>query len=123
MQSCPWCKYQKDGVCLVDESCDFKNLKFEKAAIIVRAKKEARHMAQIRAKILRMTYSDEDAVMADVNMLLDISKALEIMCLVLETEFKMDKKDIRKIIKDHRMSILEKTKMATMMLRFKKGKK
>lgn len=113
---CRWCKYQQDEVCPVPDDCDFRSLKFEKGAIIARAKKEARKLAQIRAKIVRMTYQDEDSAVKAMGELMDLAKALEIMVLVLQTDFGMERFEVRKIIKEHRMSILEKAKMASMMM-------
>lgn len=121
---CPWCKFTEKGTCGL-EQCDFEHLPMDEQEILKRAKQEARRMAQIRGKILRGTISTENELVKAMGELMDLAKAIDIMCMVLMTDFGMDRKYLRKQIKEHRMSILEKAKFAAMMADFKRkeGKK
>jgi hypothetical protein len=118
---CPWCRFAEGGCKVAD--CDFINLKYEKKAIVARMRKEAGKIAEIRKRLLRGNLANEEVIVAAINELMDLGKALEIMGKALQEDFGMSLDEVRKIVKAHRISLVEKARFAALLATARSGKK
>jgi len=109
-EKCPWCKFQPNGC---GDDCDFKNLPFDKEAIIERMKSEMASIEKLRGEVER---SDEA-----INKVMDKAFGIGIMSKVLKDEFKVKQKEIRKIL-GNEMSLFERTKLMAKLAMMKKNR-
>lgn len=111
MSDCPWCKHNGNrcDTAELKKSCDFRNLKFEKQAILDRAKIEYAGIQLLRAKMTK----EKDKKVLEGLMLeaYDKSEGLKIMIRVLAEEFKMNPRAALKEIGFEKMSFSEAFKI------------
>jgi hypothetical protein len=94
---CPWCKYSPG--CPEQEgsgSCDFKELPFEKQAIIERVKRESENIKVMLGKAAKAGDADFNKVMSDCG---DVFAGVKIMMNVLHSEFGVDRDEMQNIFK------------------------
>jgi len=114
---CPWCKYQKEGKCELDD-CDFKDLPFEKEAIIERMKREADHVIEVRDKIADKEI-DEEQLKKDMALIMDLSMGMSIMVKALTEDFGMTEEEVKNAVGFKKMSLMQKARLASKMAQLK----
>jgi len=116
---CPWCG--RNPGCENEnfyEKCEFRNLKYEKEAIVGRARKEWSEIQNLRGLLLK----EKDAEVAKIIAVdvMDKSNALQTMMVVLKEDFGMRLGEVTRAIGLERPSVIESVKLMAKLKKMQK---
>ena len=103
---CPWCKYIPGGCTAKD--CDFKELPYEREAILKRLKQEADAVIDMRDNIIKNDDPDAEVL----ENIMDISYGMQIMTNRLKEDFDVTDDEIKELIGAKKLSMWQKAKLA-----------
>jgi len=120
-KNCKWCTHNPySSHCDSDGNCDFKNLPFDKDAILERVKAERSIIQDAKEKII--STSSESIADEEVAQVLDSMKGIQIMVDVLMKDFGMSEKELKDIISLQKDSFIQRAKMASKLSALKKSR-
>jgi hypothetical protein len=100
------------------KSCDFRELPYEKEAILVRLKFEWSEIQRIRVLLVNEKYREVAEKMArDV---MDKSQAVQVMMVALKEDFKMRQGEVLRELKIERPGVIESVKLMAKLQKMKR---
>ena len=111
INSCPWCKFKKDGICK-SEPCDFLLLPYEKEAILRRIKELSFKVSNAYSTLCdRAICKDPERTLYE---LVDIQLGMAIMADRLMKDFGMSLEEIKKQASYTKMGFTEKARLLSL---------
>ena len=124
---CDWCEVKESllpgAECSSKEGCDFSSLPMEPDAIIQRMKEEHAHVAEIRARVMKMRYDTVDDAQKDMGLMKDVAIGVQVMAHALATRFGYIPEQIQKEAGFDQKSLAERFRAKLAVAKFKAMRK
>jgi len=121
---CKWCIHNPYAPhCDSDGNCDFKNLQYEKDAILARLKSESEMIRDMKKMLVDAPMDKLELIAEDeIRNILDATKGMQIMVDRLVADFGMSEKELKDYLDVQKDSFYARAKMAAKLSALKKSR-